>query len=205
MESISLARYLMYENDKSKILEAIYMLDKELKRIHSKNMYVPVMSAETIVYNSDDTFSFKNVYRIPFNKEECISYNILKFTQLSLGVYAHLATDGAAFADYTKLDKSFIYQNYPVIREFIPYGKEYYDTVLVDERYGYYSDYLDKKRLEESSVRGNSNRLVKATAAGRVYSDEKAAFSEVSFYPLICIMFVIFAIISYFVFVGFRG
>ena len=61
MESISLARYLMYENDKSKILEAIYMLDKELKRIHSKNMYVPVMSAETIVYNSDDTFSFKNV------------------------------------------------------------------------------------------------------------------------------------------------
>ena len=30
MEYISLTRYLMYENDKSKILEAIYILDKEM-------------------------------------------------------------------------------------------------------------------------------------------------------------------------------
>lgn len=205
MESISFSRYLMYEDDKSKILEAICILDKEMKRLHSKNMYVPVISAENVVYNADDTFSFKNVSRIPFDKEECIKSNIIKFTHLSLGVYASLAVDKTSFADYTKLDKEFIYQNYPIIREFVPYGKEYYDGVVIDESYGYFSDYLDKKRLEESSAKGSSNQLVKATAAGKVYSEEKAAFSEVSFYPLVAVLFISFALICYFVFTGFGG
>lgn len=205
MESISFSRYLMYEDDKSKILEAIYVLDRQMKILHSKSMYIPVMSAENILYNSDDTFSFKNVAKIPFDKEECVKTNITKFTHLSLGIYASLAVDKTSFADYTKLDKDFIYQNYPVVRELIPYGKEYYDSIIVDESYGYFSDYLDKKRLEESSAKGSSNQLVKATAAGKVYSDEKAAFSEVSFYPLVAVLFISFAIISYFVFVGFGG
>lgn len=205
MEYISLTRYLMYEDDKSKILEAIYVLDREMKKLHSKNMYIPVLSAENIVYNADDTFSFKNVSRIPFDREECIKSNIIKFAHLSLGIYASLAVDKTSFADYTKLDNEFIYQNYPIVGEFIPYGKEYYDMIIVDESYSYFSDYLDKKRLEESSAKGSSNQLVKATAAGKIYSEEKMAFSEVSFYPLVAVLFIFFALICYFVFTGFGG
>ena len=205
MECISLARYLMYEDDKSKILEGIYMLNRQMKKLHSKNMYIPSISAENIVYNADDTFSFKNVENIPFDKEECIKSNIIKFTHLSLGIYASLTMDKTCFTDYTKLDKEFICDNYHIVREFIPYGKEYYDRIIVDEDYGYFCDYLDKKRLEDASAKETSNQLVKSTAAGKLYTDEKAAFSEVSFYPLVAVLFVSFAIICYFVFMGVGG
>ena len=55
-KNISLSRYLLYENDKSKILEMIYQLDKQLKLLHSKHFYVQNLNAESILYNEDETF-----------------------------------------------------------------------------------------------------------------------------------------------------
>ena len=204
MESISFGRYLMYENDKSKILEAIYILDAQMKELHLNNMYLPIINAENILYNADNTFSFKNISKIPYDKNECVKSNIIKFSHFSLGVYASLAVDKTSFADYTKLNNDFIYQNYPILREMIPYGKEYYDNIVVDQNYSYYSDFLDSKAKNEASS-SLSNKLVKATAAGKVYSDEKAGFSDIAFYPVMCTIFIIFAIICYFVITGFRG
>ena len=192
-KNISLSRYLLYENDKSKILEMIYQLDKQLKLLHSKHFYVQNLNAESILYNEDETFSFNN---------------ILKFTQLSLGIYAFVSFPQNVFTDYSKLDEEFIYNNYLMIREFVPYAADYYDSIIIDKRYSYYSDYIDRMKERESSSNKRGNSLIKATTAGKLYSDDsnnKAAFSNVVFYPLILFMFVLFSIISYFVFNFFRG
>lgn len=207
-KNISLSRYLLYENDKSKILEMIYQLDKQLKLLHSKHFYVQNLNAEAILYNEDETFSFSSIIRNSYDEEKNIKNNILKFTQLSLGIYAFVSFPQNVFTDYSKLDEQFIYNNYLMIREFVPYAVEYYDSVIIDKRYSYYSDYIDRMKERESSSNKMGNSLIKATTAGKLYSDDsnnKAAFSNVVFYPLILFMFVLFSIISYFVFNFFRG
>lgn len=207
-KNISLSRYLLYENDKSKILEMIYQLDKQLKFLHSKHFYVQNLNAEAILYNEDETFSFSSIIRNSYDEEKNIKNNILKFTQLSLGIYAFVSFPQNVFTDYSKLDEEFIYNNYLMIREFVPYAADYYDSIIIDKRYSYYSDYIDRMKERESSSNKRGNSLIKATTAGKLYSDDsnnKAAFSNVAFYPLILFMFVLFSIISYFVFNFLRG
>lgn len=207
--TISINRYLMYENDKSRLLEMIYILDKELKRIHMQGYYVDGLNSGTIIYNEDGTFSFTNIMRNSFDKDINIRRNILDFAKLSLGVYVFASLPQTNFNDYTKLKDEYVYENFKALKEFIPIGSDYYESVIVDERYTYYSDFVDRLRNTNSATMGNSSSHTKvySTPAGKLYSgeDNNSGFSSVAFYFIITIMFVLFSVASYVLFITIRG
>lgn len=207
--TISINRYLIYENDKSRLLEMIYILDKELKHIHMQGYYVAGLNSGTIIYNENGSFAFTNIMKNSFDKDFNIKRNVLDFVKLSLGIYIFASLPQTTFNDYTKLKDEYVYENFKALKEFIPIGSDYYESVIVDKRYTYYSDFVDRLRNTNSTIMENSNSHTKvySTPAGKLYSgeDNNLGFSSVAFYFIITIVFILFSVASYILFITIRG
>ena len=149
-------------------------------------------------------FGFSKIDRIPknCNKDKLIEENIKSLAELSLGVYVYLAMgSGNYFYDYTEISKkypSYIKDNYLSIRSAIPYGAEYYDSVILDGKYSYFSDYVKMLNDESKRERGNSTILVKSTPTGRALTErEESAFVSAIFYPIVIICVLVCIIMVY--------
>lgn len=205
--SISLKKYLASEQDTSKMLEGINSLDRQLKYLHNNNYYVTSINSYDVVFsvnNNKEYFGFSKIDRIPknCNKDKLIEENIKSLAELSLGVYVYLAMgSGNYFYDYTEISKkypSYIKDNYLSIRSAIPYGAEYYDSVILDGKYSYFSDYVKMLNDESKRERGNSTILVKSTPTGRALTErEESAFVSAIFYPIVIICVLVCIIMVY--------
>ncbi|MGN1000607.1 MAG: hypothetical protein ACI4OG_01565 [Bacilli bacterium] len=205
--SISLKNYLASEQDNSKMLEGINSLDRQLKYLHDNNYYVTSINSSDVVFSvSDDKeyFGFSKIDKIPknCNKKQIVEENIKSLVELSLGVYVYLAMgNGNYFYDYTEISKkypSYIKDNYLSIRSAIPYGAEYYDLVILNREYSYFSDYIKMLNDESSRKRGNAVTKVKSTPTGRALAErDDAAFVSAIFYPIVIICIVICIIMVY--------
>lgn len=193
--------------DSSKILEYLSLLDEQLKYIHSCGYYIDNINFDTIIINGYQDLGFIGIF--PVNNLESsqniYNNNIKQLAEVSLGAFVYLSSarlgniQDPSYFDYSKItankDPEFISKNYPIIRQAIPYEPGYYDNVIIRKQYDYFGDYLNKNE-ENNNTMNKSPKLVKATAAGRVYSGEEAAFVKVGLNLIIigCIAIMFFII-----------
>ena len=64
-------------------------------------------------------------------------------------------------------------------------NSEYFSSVLIDNNFGYYNDYI---QMSTGNSRSNSIQKAKVYEYGKMYvSEDNAAFIQIVFYPVIII------------------
>ncbi len=185
---------LLYEQDLDLVPEMFEKMFRELKIIHSNGMIVPNINSEEIVFGG--SMLFKTIKQ-PTNFDEQKRKNILSLSKIMIGTYLSLET---GFRDFSAVDDKWFIDNFETIFNTMNYkdfDKEYFESVFLDGKNYYYSDYLDRKRQGES-LQGNSNiqgyKKVLRTAGSSLYEDlsdeeitvkEKNANLQTAFNPLL--------------------
>ena len=212
-KSISVKDFLGKDPTTSELVETIYSMYYCLQELHKKGYYAEDITFDTVTFTqaegSHKRFDFSSINTTPDNskfREYCIS-NIVLLTYTALGMFGYnysseLQPSNPAYFDYSRMvkqDPYFVYNNYNVISDFIPYGKDYFDDIMTGN-YSYfneYVDYTDKNR--KSSRDSNRGSYVKATPAGRGYGEEDNSFAyiKVWFYPIIILCIALIAFVVY--------
>lgn len=200
--------FLQEEHDSSKLLEVLYSLDKQLKYLHSKGYYVNNINFDSIIKNEENVFKFMYVDKLPAdNSNLYVKGNIDSLAKVSLGAYVYITSYEFGYVgdinsfDYEKISRQnpdYVVQNYEFIRSSIPAADEfgeYYDGVI-DGQFGYFCDFVDKKRMASQQNKSSAITMVKSTAIGRAYRDDDA-FIAILYYPILIVCVSILSIVIY--------
>lgn len=216
----TLGSYL-YQGLNIEYIEKIFVfLDYQLKQIHNKNRYVEDISFRTIILDEEEEyFSFKNEF-IQKMPKECdrnvfIRNNINHLVKLFIGAFAFETTleqtkniniEWFDFPTISKRNPSYVEEHYNYLKTVIPnsekYG-EYYDDVILDNKYEYFNDY--KRRQDEKESRTTSRQMTYSTPVGRALSEKedigKSAYAQILIYPIITACFMILIAIFYIIYI----
>lgn len=181
--------FLLHSNEDS-IENMHYLLDKTLKYIHSKGFYVIDFNFSEILTDGKSA-QFKEISRIPNGNKDTVKRNnifilacqiIKKYNEFPMNV---------------SID--FLKEKFTEYKELMPLNvKEYFVGVMANNEILYYSDYDDKK-LEDGNQRENSRTLGKNTQAGRLMSNDEAAYASTLILPAILTLVFLTALITYFI------
>ena len=189
----TLKDYFSYENDIDEVSNVFEDLSRQLKIIHSKDMYIPNLSSEEIMIDSDvsfDNMTFSESIDVDKRK------NILSLAKIMIGTYLSMNT---GFKDFSSVDDKWFIDNLDSIFDTINvenFDKDYFSSIFLEGNNMYYSEYLDKKRQGEK-LQGTSNvqgyRKVLRNAGSSLYQEmddqidikEKAANIQTNFNPLL--------------------
>lgn len=189
----TLKDYFSYENDIDEVSGIFENLSRQLKIIHSKDMYVPNLSSKEIIV--DDDVSFENM-TFSENIEADKRKNILSLAKIMIGTYLSINT---GFKDFSSVDDKWFLDNLDSIFETINvenFDKDYFSSIFLEGNNTYYSEYLDRKRQGEV-LQGTSNvqgyRKVLRNAGSSLYQEmddqidirEKNANLQTNFNPLL--------------------
>jgi len=147
------------------------------------------------VASDDESFSLKCIDNI-----RDLSYCVLGMNAFNFSSEFQIC-DPSIF-DYSKLskqDSSYVMRYYPVISEYILYGKDYFDDVIRGN-YDYFNHYVDNLRINSSGRNTSMGSYVKTTPFGKGYGDRyneetnRNAFVKIWFFPIIigCMCFILF-------------
>ncbi len=206
----NMARYSLVDLDFKNFNEeekrySFMLLDIKMKKLHEENKMVASFSANDIFYE-DGEFDFGKVENISpaivSSKEEAILENIIGLSILAFCAYLKDA-DGIPYDLSGKLLHPLAisnkFDNFENL--FNETDREYYRSVLVGAytskelpRVPYYYDYVLEK--ENSTGKGTSITLIKATEAGRLMADtnQEAAYSNIFLLTIVVACLVLEAI-----------
>lgn len=188
-KSETLRQYLTYNKDSDLIDDIFLKLDNQMKYLHGKGYFVSELNSDTILLDEsydEPTFVFSAISKSS-NKEQDFKKNIVDLSKLAIGAFI---SSENGFCDYTKMSDNYIKRYFNEISYYLPHPN-YFESVLVEGRAGYYSDYV---RIQGENSKSNSMVKTKTNEYGKLYaSNEEAAFIKIVFYPvvIICIITVI--------------
>lgn len=197
----TLNQYFAYYDDDeySNVNDIFYGVSRELKKVHEQGLYVPNLSGDNIVCGEDNTFSFLNLESAANNGVDQRK-NILAVAKMLVGAYLSLSLE---YTDYSSMPDDFFAGQIDNICSSISSDKfdgEYVTSLFTDGSSEYYSDYLDRKKQNESLSSGSNVQgyaKVLANAASSLYqehvfdeedlnvSGQGKASLNVIFYPLL--------------------
>ena len=191
----TLGQYFSYNKNPEHIRDVFISLDKELQLIHERGYSVDINSS-SIVFEGRLGFS-------RFNRgltESERRANIEDLAKLAIGTYFSLPT--GTFSDYTHLPNDYIKQNFDAFESSILKASEndnYYRSVLVDGKIGYYNEYLQNMKKSNPQGKTNNNRvLTYATPEGKAMAKrDDAAFIDLAFYPILITLTLIIGYMVY--------
>lgn len=182
-----------------------YRIDNTMKDLHKNGIYITNFDPNSIIIG-DDKIVFKNLnYYNTANRSSNIVNNIYSLAALTVGAYIGYIGPIHSEKYRTYLKDNFNDYSYLFKKEDIPY----YEDVLKEGHYSYYSDYVNK--LDNNQVlSGNSNSRQKSysTQAGRAFTNSddvgNAAFMNILLIPAMIsfvtiIMIVTFSLLNLFV------
>lgn len=192
-----LRNYLIYTKDVDSITKAFYSISYQLKLWREKGYYIPDISSDTIIGTSDG-FAFTKAIK---NSGDNSYYddNMKSLAKVFLGAY--LSIDGG-FVDYSSFSDGYIKNNFALIGSLLPRNNYIYDylkSLLENDYYCYYTDFVNKKIIDDKS--NNENILKLVNDYNRLYPDNnfQSGFIEIVFYPVIVVMiFTLIYLIKYF-------
>ena len=194
----TLGQYFSYNKNPEHIRDVFISLDKQLQLIHERGYSVEI-SSSSIVYEGRLGFS-------RFNKgltETERKANIEDLAKLALGTYFSLPT--GTFSDYTHLPNDYVKQNFDAFESSILKASDndnYYRSVLVDGKIGYYNDYLQNMKKSSPQGKNNNRVLTYATPEGKAMAKrEDAAFIDLAFYPILITLTLIIGYMVYILFI----
>jgi hypothetical protein len=194
----TLGQYFSYNKNPEHIRDVFISLDKQLQLIHERGYSVEI-SSSSIVYEGRLGFS-------RFNKgltETERKANIEDLAKLAIGTYFSLPT--GTFSDYTHLPNDYVKQNFDAFESSILKASDndnYYRSVLVDGKIGYYNDYLQNMKKSNPQGKNNNRVLTYATPEGKAMAKrEDAAFIDLAFYPILITLTLIIGYMVYILFV----
>ena len=194
----TLGQYFSYNKNPEHIRDVFISLDKQLQLIHERGYSVEI-SSSSIVYEGRLGFS-------RFNKgltETERKANIEDLAKLALGTYFSLPT--GTFSDYTHLPNDYVKQNFDAFESSILKASDndnYYRSVLVDGKIGYYNDYLQNMKKSNPQGKNNNRVLTYATPEGKAMAKrEDAAFIDLAFYPILITLTLIIGYMVYILFI----
>lgn len=188
-KSETLRQYLTYNKDSDLIDDIFLKLDNQMKYLHGKGYFVSELNSDTILLDEsydEPAFVFSAISKSS-NKEQDFKKNIVDLSKLAIGAFI---SSENGFCDYTKMSDNYIKRYFNEISYYLPHPN-YFESVLVEGRAGYYSDYV---RIQGENSKRNSMVKTKTNEYGKLYaSNEEAAFIKIVFYPvvIICIITVI--------------
>ena len=188
-KSETLRQYLTYNKDSDLIDDIFLKLDNQMKYLHGKGYFVSELNSDTILLDEsydEPAFVFSAISKSS-NKEQDFKKNIVDLSKLAIGAFI---SSENGFCDYTKMSDNYIKRYFNEISYYLPHPN-YFESVLVEGRAGYYSDYV---RIQGENSKSNSMVKTKTNEYGKLYaSNEEAAFIKIVFYPvvIICIITVI--------------
>lgn len=194
----TLGQYFSYNKNPEHIRDVFISLDKQLQLIHERGYSVEI-SSSSIVYEGRLGFS-------RFNKgltETERKANIEDLAKLAIGTYFSLPT--GTFSDYTHLPNDYVKQNFDAFESSILKASDndnYYRSVLVDGKIGYYNDYLQNMKKSSPQGKNNNRVLTYATPEGKAMAKrEDAAFIDLAFYPILITLTLIIGYMVYILFI----
>lgn len=194
----TLGQYFSYNKNPEHIRDVFISLDKQLQLIHERGYSVEI-SSSSIVYEGRLGFS-------RFNKgltETERKANIEDLAKLAIGTYFSLPT--GTFSDYTHLPNDYVKQNFDAFESSILKASDndnYYRSVLVDGKIGYYNDYLQNMKKSNPQGKNNNRVLTYATPEGKAMAKrEDAAFIDLAFYPILITLTLIIGYMVYILFI----
>lgn len=196
----TLNQYFAYYDDDeySHVNEIFSSISREMKKIHEQGMYIPNLSGDSIVCNDDYSFSFTEMAEsdnIELDKRK----NIIAIGKMLVGAYLSLPL---GYNDYSLMPDEFFTKETDNICSSISsdkFNSEYIISLFSEGSNEYYSDYLDRKKQNESlnsssNVRGFAKVLSNAASSlyqEQVFDEEdlsveqRKASLNVIFYPLL--------------------
>lgn len=187
----NLYQYLKSNRDYSEISSIYEAVSRDLKSIHERGEYVPILNS---TYISSVDFSF-------FESEPTDNVDLMKnnnriLAKLILGTYFSLTNEFLDFSN-ANWDENTI-RNLCASITSDDFDALYFESVLCNDSDEYYCDFLDRKRqTEDLGSRSNTVAFKKvlSTAASALYDDQfendveviekKSAFVSVFYYPII--------------------
>lgn len=185
----TLRQYLTYNKDSDLIDDIFLKLDNQMKYLHGKGYFVSELNSDTILLDEsydEPAFVFSAISKSS-NKEQNFKKNIVDLSKLAIGAFI---SSENGFCDYTKMSDNYLKRYFNEISYYLPHPN-YFESVLVEGRFSYYSDYV---RSQGGNSKSNSMVKTKTNEYGKLYaSNEEAAFIKIVFYPvvIICIITVI--------------
>lgn len=177
-------------NDLKELENIFYMMDLEMKKLHSYNYYVNDFSVYNI-FVSNTRVIFNGVSLMDNeDKEHYINNNIYYLACLELGIYCDI------LGYMNPNNKEYFRDNFNDLNTFLPEEVSlYYKGIFVNDLRGYLSDFINKrKEIDNSSYNDNGNNksigvsLSKSTFVGRMMSEsdkKNAAFIRIILFPFI--------------------
>lgn len=159
--------------------KTFYIMDKTMKNIHENNYYVANFNPEKInlyeAKNDIPIVEYKSLVPFDGQKEQEIDQNIYNLAFLEVGIYS----DTLPY-----LTPEFLKTEFAQFKIFLPSEDTlYYQKVLTQKSYTYYSDFKDTqnkiqidkldKSLQEEGGRGKGIQKSKSTAAGRAFAERE--------------------------------
>ncbi len=176
-----------------------YQLDAQLKRIHQSGGIVRNFNPQSVFVEEETrTPSFQAVYPSSnsfFDSEDLKRAQIEDIEMLSSLAFCVYLSDGESGynLDNGLLQFSVLQSNMDFVKTYFPEEDiEYYSQVFGNlEEPIYYSDYIDRKMSQSSSL-GNSRTLTKSTEAGRAMAQNSGEAAYVNY----ILMFTMVAVLT---------
>ena len=184
-DKMDLRQWLSVHDNQDDMRSLFHRMDAKMKYIHGKGYYIMDFEPSKIdVDDSDVYFQFLGSMTND-NYASLMNHNIYTMSFLQIASYSNCLN---------YLRTSFLSENF---EEFVPFlPKEdvaYYKSVILDKKYNYLTDYrrvFEQVKLKEQNTGSegfsntNQRTYTKATAAGKLYSENNdylnnAAFSNV--------------------------
>lgn len=183
-----------------------YQLDAQLKRIHRNGGIVKNFNPQSIFLDEETRIpSFQAVYpnsNTFFDRDDLKRAQIGDIQMLSSLAFCVYLSDGQSGYNLENglLQFDVLKNNMDFVTTYFPEeDMEYYNQVFHDkEEPIYYSDYIDRKMSQTSSL-GNSRTLTKSTEAGRAMAQNNGEAAYVN-YILAFTMVAVLTMLSLFVY-----
>ncbi len=166
---------------------ALVVMDVMLKKLHENGYMVTNFNPDHI-YFQDGIYSFDKIVPISYivadNREEAILNNVIWMSVLALWAYYNNTSD-------TLMNPKFVSQHFDSFSFCYPNAdKAYYQSILVDSYHSnklvapfiYLSDYVISEHKKNSTSNASSLAYVKATEAGKAFSDKNEAAFGYNFF-----------------------
>ncbi len=173
--------------------QTFYQMDETMKYIHQNSYHITSFHPSKITLgkteNGQSYVSYHELQPFGNNPVEEMNQNIYNLAYLQVGIYSDTL-------QYLKPE--FLKEDFQSFKVFLPEeDSSYYERVLTQKAYFYYSDYrkakneqlIDKLHEDLPLGKGTSRSLAKKTAAGKLYNFEDdnhiAAFVQHYLLPFI--------------------
>lgn len=164
----SMDNWLFINNDKNIIPGVMYQFNKKMKEIHSQNKCLLTVKSN-LIYVDKDKIEFNESLILNSNDQNMKNKNIEEMCSYFIGRYLEFS-DVNGLMNIEVLKNGFNAYSYL----FEDNEREYFQTVLLDGLYTYYSDFIDKKKNIQGQNKEENKMLVKSSGINKtLVSDEE--------------------------------